>query len=93
MRNLMSRHEYNAYRNQVNDQIGPSKRNFIQRLSYNIKTDVKKTLSTINNVLRGTSRKNKLVIKSIGFNNIAYNYEQSIPRIFNKYFTSIAEKN
>ena len=90
-RNLMSRREYNAYRNQVNDQIRSSKRDYFHRLFHNIKADVKKTWSTINNVLRGSSRKSKLEIKSIVFNNITYSDEHSIPQIFNQYFTSIAE--
>ena len=91
-RNLMSKREYNAYRNKVNDDIRSSKRNYFHRLFHNIKNDVKKTWSTINNVLCGSSRKSKFEIKSIVFNNITYSDEQYIPQIFNQYFTSIAKK-
>ena len=55
-RNLMSKREYNAYINQVNDQIRSSKGNYFHRLFHNIKNYVKKTWSTINNVLRGSYR-------------------------------------
>ena len=56
-RNLMSKREYNAYRNKVNDQIRSSKRNYFHCLFYNMKNYIKKTWSTINNVLCGSFRK------------------------------------
>ena len=91
-RNLMSKREYNAFRNQVNDQIRTSKRNYFHSLFSNIRGDVKRTWSTINSILRGSSKRNKFEIKSIVFNNVTYNNEQSISQVFNRYFTSIAEK-
>ena len=91
-RNLMSKREYNAFRNQVNDQIRTSKRNYFHSLFSNIRGDVKRTWSTINSILRGSSKRNKFEIKSIVFNNVMYNNEQSISQVFNQYFTSIAEK-
>ena len=87
----MSKREYNTYRNKVNDQIRSNKRNYFHCLLHKIKNDIEKTWSTINNVLRGSYRKNKIEIKSIVFIDITYNDETYIPQIFNQYFTSIAK--
>ena len=83
----MSKREYNAFRNHVKDQIPTIKRIYFQLFAIsNIRNDIKKTWSTVNNVLRESSRKNKFEINLTVFKDVIYNDDQYIPQNFKQYF-------
>ena len=52
----------------------------------------KKTWTVINNILQSNKKRNKAVIKSILFNDITYENNPDIARIFNEHFSTVGRR-
>ena len=59
--NKMSKHEYNSFRQRINNEIRYAIKDYYHKLFLNIKKDVEQTWITINKVLK-TKASNKMVI-------------------------------
>ena len=92
-RGLISRSQYNHFRNYVTNLIKTSKKNYYQTAFDHVKSDTKKTWKIINNML-STNRKNnkKSMIEKIIANDYTITEEQEIVDILNDHFSTIGDK-
>ena len=90
--NLISKREYNSFRNKVNNLIRKSKKVYYHQLFSRVKNDVKRTSISINEVLKSNPSNNKSAVISIVFNFETYSDELEVIQKFNEHFSNIAKK-
>ena len=86
----MSKHEYNSFRNRLNNEIRYAKKDYYHKLFLNIKKDLKQTWIAINKVLNTKSIKQNFNTKSLLFNNRLYTDDFGMSQAFNDNFATIA---
>ena len=79
----MSKNEYFFLRNSVTNKIKFSKKKYYEKLFDELGNNMRKTWSTINNILQSPKNNKKSEIKSI----ITYNYTSAIVKIFSDHFS------
>ena len=87
----MSKNEYNFLRNRVTNKIKFSKKKYYEKLFDELGNNMRKTWSTINNILQSHKNKKKSEIKSIIFNDTTYNDTSEIAQIFNNHFSTVGQ--
>ena len=91
LRKLISLREYNVMKNRVTNIIRQAKRKYYEDLFEALKTNMKKTWSTINNIMSPQINKNKSLIKNIIFNDVTYTESFDIANIFNQHFSTVGK--
>ena len=90
---LVTRREYNSFRNFVTSLIRLSCKNYYQTAFDQIKTDIKKTWQTINQIISsGKKFAKKSIIEKIIANDTAFTSTQDIANILNEHFSTIGDK-
>ena len=90
LRKLVTPREYNFVKNQVTNKIRRAKREYYENLFETLKLNMKKTWSTINNIISPQLDK-KVEIKNIIFNDTTYTEGFDIANIFNHHFSTIGQ--
>ena len=89
---ILSFDDYKPYRNYVNRQITIAKNNYFTNLLNNVKSDMKKTWSTLNTLLKPNSDKSTSHIDKIICNNVTIDNNLDICNLFNNHFSSIGSR-
>ena len=88
----LSFEEYKMYRNYVNRQIIIQKNNYFTKLLNNVKHDMKKTWSILNNLMKPNAYKANTQIDKILFNDQIIDNNEDICNLFNSHFASIGSR-
>ena len=83
---------YKQFRNYVSKQITESKKLYLSNLLDSIKSNMKKTWSVLNGLLKPKLNRNQNYIKSLLLNGMIFNDNQDISRILNEHFSTIGSK-
>ena len=90
---VVTRSEYNRYRNFVTDEIRKAKKLYFGDLFIQLRNNIRKTWSVISSVLKPfhQTQKNK-GIKSIIFDNVIYERDEDISNLLNEHYSTIGKK-
>ena len=80
------------YRNYVNRQIIIQKNNYFTKLLNNVKHDMKKTWSILNNLMKPNAYKANTQIDKILFNDQIIDNNEDICNLFNSHFATIGSR-
>ena len=87
--NLISKREYNSFRNFVTHNIRVAKKEYYKKIFADLKSNTKKTWNLINNILQSNRKRKDCDLKAVIFNNQTYNSDSEIAKAFNKHFSSV----
>ena len=76
----------------VTSKIKRAKTQYYKTVFESVRSDTKKTWNVINNILQSNKKRDKAVIKSIIFNDITYENNPDIVRIFNEHFSTVGRR-
>ena len=88
IKNRISRLEYNRFRNYVTTEIRNSKKTYYEALFLSIKTDLRRTWTIINSILKPTKNDRNFDIKSLIVNNRVYEKDEDIVELLNQHLPS-----
>jgi len=90
-KNLISKENYNRFKNFVTAQVRRSKKDYYEYKLKMYKKDMKKTWGLINNIIKPTSKKSVKNIKSLTVNNTSVIRNEEIANAMNNFFTTIGK--
>ena len=91
-RGLISFVFYKQFRNYVSKQITEAKKLYLSNLLDSIKSNMKKTWSVLNGLLKPKLNRNQNYIKSLLLDGVLFDDNQDISRILNEHFSTIGSK-
>ena len=83
--------EYKPFRNYVNRQIDSAKKNYFTKLFNNVKSDMEKTWSTLNTLLKPNADRSTHIDKIV-YDNQTIDNSSDICKLFNEHFSTVGSR-